>query len=544
MKNWKKLLALLLTVCLCACLLAACSNKTEAPQEDNPAEQPEDPGTTPEEPEEEPEGEPEEDTEEEPEEFDEITEINAVFLYLGANKDATLDVEAAINEISEQKVGVHINITYLDFGEYMTQVGMQIAAGDPLDLVWMTGVPGTSFATLNANGQLMDIAPYLQEDYAAGLMETVGDYLGAFTYNGGIYGLPCYRTYVSNNYLVMRRDMLQELGMEEKAENASSWAEISEIMYAVHDAYPEMAAITRGAGRTVLNVSGTLYNGASAGADFSESFVFDNVGDATELIYVDENGIVSPIYEQEGYIDVMKLTKQWYDDGVVYADAPTQQEMGQSYVKDGVVFSVMMTGEIGIEQNTGTGYDSVCLPVVKGMIKTSALTGWGLGVPVTCTEPEATVRFLNLLYTDADVATILAWGVEGRDWTRLESGEADYPEGVDAASVPYHGGDFIVGNQFLVLPWAGQGGDFREVALADDDNAVVSPFLGFALDTRELANEIAGLTAVNDQYLSQLNCGLYSDGILNEMIAQCEAAGIDTYIAAVQSQLDAWRTEQ
>ena len=70
--------------------------------------------------------------------------------------------------------------------------------------------------------------------------------------------------------------------------------------------------------------------------------------------------------------------------------------------------------------------------------------------------------------------------------------------------------------------------------------AEVSPYLGFAVDTTELDNEIAAITAVNDQYTYNLGSGLYTDEMYADYLAKLESAGLQAYLDAFQTQLDAW----
>ena len=131
-------------------------------------------------------------------------------------------------------------------------------------------------------------------------------------------------------------------------------------------------------------------------------------------------------------------------------------------------------------------------------------------------------------------------GIEGEDYVITETGEIDYPEGLDANTVEYHEPDWMLGNQFNVLPWKGNGADYRQVAAQENVNSVISPYLGFALDTSKLETTVASLSAVRDQYIASLSCGLYTDEMYEEYIGKLKAAGLDDYIAEIQAQLDAY----
>ncbi len=137
---------------------------------------------------------------------------------------------------------------------------------------------------------------------------------------------------------------------------------------------------------------------------------------------------------------------------------------------------------------------------------------------------------------------LLAWGEEGTDYVVNENGEASYGD-LDHNNV-YHSCDWPVGSQFLILPWEGQGGDFRVTSKALNDGAENSPYLGFAADASGLDQIFASISSVSEEYTGIMTGGYYTDQILSDMTAKMEAAGIRDYVAAFQSQLDAWLAAQ
>jgi len=235
----------------------------------------------------------------------------------------------------------------------------------------------------------------------------------------------------------------------------------------------------------------------------------------------------------------------WYESGYVYKDSATTEEQGDTLLKTNVTFSTCVNSEIGVGTSrlSSTGYEVICPMIVAQPVITGSLTKFTWGVPVTSTEPEATAKFINLMYTDKDIANLLAWGIEGRDYV-IQDGEAAFPEGVDAATVPYHTADFLYGNQFLVYPWEGQGADFRQAALENLNEAGVSKYLGFSADTSAITNELSQLTNVIEQYKPSLESGAARPAMYDEFIQAMKDAGVDKVIEAYQSQLDAWLAEQ
>jgi putative aldouronate transport system substrate-binding protein len=208
---------------------------------------------------------------------------------------------------------------------------------------------------------------------------------------------------------------------------------------------------------------------------------------------------------------------------------------------NGVTFSFSTMSEFGVEtaKRNATGYDLVCVPIVEVPVQSQNGNTWGWSVPVTSENPEAAVAFMNLMWTNEDIMNLLVWGIEGRDYEVNDEGEAVLLE-----SKQYQSGDWWFGNQFLAYPAEGNGGDFRELALADMLSATMPPYYGCVVDTNGIANEITAVSNVLTQYEPALESGTADPAGLSEMIDAMKAAGLDTIIAEYQTQLDAWLANQ
>ena len=171
--------------------------------------------------------------EEEDEDDGEITEIEFYAMTLFGT-DGLEEVEAAINEISEAEIGVHVNINMLDMAAYAEQTSLMFSSQEQIDIMMTTPIQSAGFSSLVSQNQLMPLNDLLAE-YAPELYELMGPYLDGTTVNGNIYSVTTYRTLNSNCYAIMRADILDDLGLREKAENCKTWTEYQEILQAVKD---------------------------------------------------------------------------------------------------------------------------------------------------------------------------------------------------------------------------------------------------------------------------------------------------------------------
>lgn len=527
----KKMLAMLLTSAIAVTTIAACAapaagtTAPAAPAETETVAEAETPEA------EAPEAEAPEETAVAPED---IVEINVVLTDIPGVADNAKEIEKRLNEITEASIGVRANFTWLPFGEYGKSLGLLLAGGEHIDIASQVPRDPATLPALYARGQLREISEVLEE-YAPEMLETIGDkWLDAYRIDGGLYGVPTYRNYGSSVYVIMRKDILDELGLTEKAQNMTTWAEVEEIYQAVSD-NTNLAPV--GGQKTLLTPGGIL-----AGDNFEDAIAFDTLSDNIYVVYTDNDGNVSLLAENEQQKEMLDRYRRWWDAGYIYKDSPVTVDHVDMTTKAGVLFSTIQVSEIGVEvakENT-TGYPMVATKVMKNVLGSTFVAKFGTVMPITGDEPEAAAKWLNELYTNVEMMNLLDWGEEGIDY-QIVNGEATFMPGEDVNTVRFHNKDYVTGNFFLALPWEGQGADFRQVALDDLNTYEASPYLGFTPDLSELDNAIAALNSVYEEYYPSIFTGSFDDERYEKYISSMKTAGSDDYIKAFQEQIDAWK---
>ncbi|HAL74716.1 MAG TPA: hypothetical protein DCM45_06470 [Clostridiales bacterium] len=463
----------------------------------------------------------------------EPTEIQ-FFIYdmrgVGANAKAITD---KVNEITKASINVTAEFSWLGAADYVTQLGLVFSSNEAYDLCTIMPREGANFTTLSANGQLYDITEILAE-YGPEMKELVGKYIDAYTVNGKVLGVPTYRNYSSSVYVIMRKDILEQIGMLDKAKNMTTFTGLEEILEAV---------------KTKTNLSGlcgtkniSYMAGIVNGSDkFAESTLFDTLSDVLNVSFVDDSGKISLLPENAAFKYQMDMVRRWYNKGYIYQDSMVTEDHPDTLIKAGVSFAEIQTSEIGVEtaKSSATGFPMTAVEIAKNLLASGFVNKFGTGVPITADEPEAAVMWLQELYTNPVLENLMVWGIEGEDYV-VTDGVAEYPAGVDPKNVKFHSVDFVYGNYFNALPWKGTSKDFRQVAMQTLKAAPISKYLGFSPNMKDLTNLIAALTAVNDQHRAKIYVGAYTDADYAAYIAALKAAGVEQYLAALQTQLDAW----
>ena len=181
--------------------------------------------------------------------WDDLVEINVVSPAPGAIPSGLQEVEDAINEITESQISVHVNFTMVEMGSYAQQVSLMMSSNEQVDLLMSFPVGSATFSSMVTQNQLMDITDLMSE-YGQPILDTVGQYINATTVNGTIYGVPTYRNYASGAKLLMRTDVLEDLGLLEQAESITSLSELEPILEAVKSSekWSYLAGLAPGAG--------------------------------------------------------------------------------------------------------------------------------------------------------------------------------------------------------------------------------------------------------------------------------------------------------
>ena len=476
----------------------------------------------------------------------ETAEIVVTLLTLAPiDSDASQHVEDAVNEMILDKINVQADIRWMDAGTYMQQVPMMLQASEQIDLIMFTPIPIAGYQSYMSQNQLIDITDLLDE-YGQDIKEIMGDYLKATTKAGKVYGVGCLGALESKCAADIRGDILENIGLAEKAESASTWADLEEIFEGLkEDGTTPNVIINCDAEGTTVTAQPYMLGGET----FADAYWVDPVGDSYQYVYADpEDNKIKNFFANEDYLDSLKRVRKYYEAGYIFKDAATAQDYGTTQMRNEVGAVMFHSVELGNKaaMESGMGKPDVEVDITSAKVATGSFTKFGFGVPVTSEEPEAAIKFLNLLYTDQELMDTLTWGVEGVDWAKNEDGTATYPEGVTAETVQYHTADFLYGNRLQITPWEGDGADIREKQIESNAATELSPFFGFAVGTEAVSEKIAAVKNVVDKYKPSLSSGVIEDveGTVAQMISEMDAAGMQDVIAEYQAQLDAWLAEQ
>ena len=449
------------------------------------------------------------------------------------------EVTDAINAITEKEIGVHLDIEWIESGSWIQQMNLKMSSREPVDLI--ITAPFMTFASMLDQNQLMDISGYLEE-YGQDLLATMPEeYIDSVSVGSAIYGVPMKMVKQDSIYIAMRTDILEELGLTEQAQNMSSWTEFESILETVKentDLVP-LYCYTEG------NVTVTYPDYVDVSDDdWSKATSLDNLGDSYSMIYVDENGQVCSYYQYDIFKADMERATDFYNRGLLYRDGATTETGVYDAFANNICFAALvgcsdLKPEEAVEQQSRK--DLTVVRMVPETTTTFLVNMWSYAVPFTSTEPEAAVKFLNLLYTNADVVNLFTWGIQDRDYTLNEDGTLEPTQ-----TPAYTSQSWLHGNTLLAYPTTANGPDYQEEAQKVIDSQNYSKYLGFICDTSSITNELTACNNAKQEFAYSLLAGSMPDyeQAYEEFMTRLENSGMDKILECYQTQLDEWVAQQ
>lgn len=465
-----------------------------------------------------------------------------VFAYLSFNKipEDLSDIENVLNDYMRDKINVEVELKLYGPAEYEQRVNLALQSGEQLDLFTTYG----GFSGYVSRNQLYPLDDLLEthgKDLLAILEKDFGpDMLKATTVNGKIYGIPVNKGFALPATFVYDADRMQELGFT--ADDINRLEDLPVIFEALKQQYPEVVPF----GPVNVNPSDTylidwLIDIHEVDTLTDRSFVGVVFGDS---------GKVVNLYETDEFRHAVQMMYEWNQKGYLQKDAATTTISMSELIASGSGFS-FMAGYAGLQAGKALGAQ------MNKNIETKRLTEeyfdtasvnnvvWMLSGSTKA--PEAAMKFLNLFYTDPFVINTILYGIEGRDYVKVDEHHVRFPDGMTASDVPYTAqlSTGMIGSESLQYQFEGTDWSDVEFKLKENKETKRSPYFGFIFDMSDVRTEMSAINNVKNQYVPGLITGsLDPETTIPKFLEALKDAGADRVIQAKQEQLDRWLEQQ
>lgn len=454
-------------------------------------------------------------------------------LYTGGTQKDEAKVEAAISEYLTEKINAKLDIVAIDWGPWEEKTNLMIAGREEFDIMFTAAwqkhainVKKGAFVDINAELKDFGITSLLDQ-YGQDVKESLNPQYWEGAKVGGInYAVPTDKEFAAQGGIVYRKDIAEKHGIDMSAVKTA--ADLDAVFKTIQEKEPGMTPL--------FLRRGEHFN--------THYFVgYDPLGDGAipGMILKDETSTkVQPMWENQRYLDNLKMTRDYFLKGYINKDAATTETGLADALKTGTVFAVVASMKPGkaMEFENQIGYQGKLAQVelTPKTTSTSEAAGSMLAISTTSKDPARAMMFINLLHSDKYLNNLLNFGIEGDHYEKV-SNEIIKPAANAGSYAP--GATWMFGSQFLNYVWETESptkwDDFRTF----NEGSILSPGFGFFFDPANVETEVAGISGLEREYQWALETGSVDiDKVLPEYIDKMKAGGVDKIIAEKQKQFD------
>lgn len=472
---------------------------------------------------------------------EDIYEVVVEYPTLGSTPEDLQMVEDALNEITEEKIGVHVTFYPVSAFDVTNTTNLMVSSGEKLDLA-ISIFEGGCMSYVN-KGELLELDD-LVEEYGQDILAAEGVAMGGGYVDGTLYAVPTEEKMGRVKGFMCRKDLLDKYGIEYDETKVYTAKELGEI-FAVVQAGEGGAFHCVAANGSEGGIYPYFDHTDQLGASYASGTLMNYGMDSTEIVNY---------FATDEFKELSEEIRSWYENGYLSSDCNTTTDSALTQWQTGNYLGIFANAEpdmINSYQQVTSSYfdtDLVCLYTSESAAMTQfyQVTQWM--IPITCDNPEKTMEFLNLTYADTDVINILYRGIEGVHYNFVEGSdcEVEFANGYDASNVPYMAVLNVWGDKskdYVMAPT--DASYYDQLKEFNSSIAYESKALGYAFNSESVKTKYAAISDVVTQYSSSLGLGVVDvETALPEFLSSLEAAGINDVIAENQSQFDTWLAAQ
>ncbi|QHW32942.1 ABC transporter substrate-binding protein [Paenibacillus rhizovicinus] len=443
-----------------------------------------------------------------------------------AQKDQA-EVNEEVSKYLKDKINASFDLEVIDWGSWDDKMNLKFASSEPFDLLYTAAWNG--FTTKISQGNIIDMTGLIDKDAPQAKAVIEPALLEGSKVNGKNYGMPTNKEMATQWGVMLRKDLVDKYSID--ITTIKKLEDLEPYFDTIKDKEPGVTPFYLNKDTSLLSVwnsnnfdhydiaAGTLPLGQS---DF-------------KLV----DGLETP-QAKAGY----DLIHSWYQKGYVNKDAATLQDLSGG-LKAGKAFAYPEQLKPGkdAEASTATGVQWVQVELTQPIIGTGDTQGAMTSISRTSKDPDRAMMFLNLLYTDKYLVNLIAFGIEGKHYKKVDDNTIDFADGVTAQTSGYNLNQaWLFGNQFNDYLWTNEDPQKWQKFMDFNKAAKNDTLLGFVFDPTNVKTETATIANVRKEFDSGLQSGTLDPNVyLPKYIDKMKAAGIEKVIAEEQKQLDAWR---
>jgi putative aldouronate transport system substrate-binding protein len=451
---------------------------------------------------------------------DDIPTISVVTIKVATDKFDGELVARALDEYVAPLIGARVSIEYIELENYNQVFNRYMATGNMPDafLMWLSPLANQ----LRENGKLLPLDALLEE-HGTAILLAVDDktLIKAHVHDGKTYAVPNQMPRSYRLGFEYRKNIADAYGL-----NMSSIKNLNDLTAVL----TQLKQVSDG----IVPISS--YSFRTWDPLFDSLGVLMNNGQTTQVVN---------LYDTEEYRDMCQYIRRWRTAGLLL-DEDYGLTTINNYVRSPEFFGKFsnISPALPHMDSADAGEPIECVTLSKPYRFSDSNIRGAWGISAQSAHPVESMKFLNLMYSDPNVANLLIYGIEGMHYEVIDAdkGIIDFPEGLTVESSGYaQFRGYFYGNQYIGYLWNGYPEDLWEQEQAFNRDSTRSFAYGFTYNPAPVVGQIAACRLVVSEYTSLLEKGIGDvDSLLNKFRAELKDAGIELVVAEKQRQLDAW----
>lgn len=459
---------------------------------------------------------------------EEITELT--WYQVGDSQNDDQAVLDKVNEYTQEKIGVKLNLVKVGWGDYNQKMQVVINTGDAWDMCF-TCSWANDYLQNAQKGAFLELDDLLQENGKEMYEKIDPRFWEAAKVGGVTYGVPSEKEIGSCPMWVFTKEYVDkyDIPYEEihSLEDLEPWLEL------IKEKEPDVVPmyLTK---------------------DYTAPTYMDKIQDPVGIEFGDESLTVKNVFETEKMKSTLATMRKYYQAGYINKDAATASDdksIKRFVTKgDGQPYAELIWGK-------DLGYEVVATQIMDTSITNASARGALTAINKNSEHPEKAMALLNLINTDEYLRNLLNYGIEGVHWEKVEpdAAEAEAAKGKDYVYDFKIKLDETAKKDYSVPYWV-QGGLFNTYVLDNEpldkwatfkefnDASEEAPSFGFDFNLDPVSTQVAGFRNVLDEFGKSLYTGSVDpDEYLPQLQKKLEATGIQDVIDEMQKQIDEWK---
>ncbi len=409
----------------------------------------------------------------------------------GDNPEVRAEVEAAINEYIGPLIDAHVSFHIIPWDDWKTDVvdvltEKETRADAQIDLVFTAD--WEYYSDLVEAGALVPLDDLLESN-AKETLESLKNYWNGVKIKNLIYGIPTNKELCVPMGFLVNKTAADAIGWDLEATEIRSTADLEPWLEKYKEMYPDKypylmdpgsGAMGRWVDEPWINDwSGMEQNALAMRMAKTEDGTFD------ETVY--------SIFETPEQEEHIRLMYKWVQAGYIDPETIHYTDEGHGLFGKGdyLVYTQPLKGNNikGVEMYTtyhkesDEPYEIAEIILQPKYIVTAHSAGSMFAIPTCCEDMDKAMQYLNLMHTDAKLVNLMLFGVEGKNYEKLDDVRVRLTEN---SWYTVHAGAWTVGDVSLQYVLENEDPEKNAKLIDFANDAVQTASLGFRFNQKSV----------------------------------------------------------